>query len=316
MRIITLFIIYCLILGSSFADSKRSIQGLYSSYLKGLFQAESGLYDESLAYLEEARKRNAESSHIRLKIASILIRQGEIKKAEKELLIAKDIDPQGIDASLALIFLYSYTQRDEDLEIEYEDFLKRSYQNKPEDLRVSEYLAQFYFYKDRIPESLEIYKKIVSDNPDYVDAIFWLGYLYEEVGKVSEAVSIWEKGLAVEPDNAPILNSLGYTYAEQGQNLDTAEEMIKKALAKEPDNGAYLDSLGWLYFQKKNYKQAEDYLKRAAFALKDPIVYEHLGDLYAALNKRAEAIQYYNEGLKYFPDSLTLQEKVKKYEQQ
>jgi len=39
---------------------------------------------------------------------------------------AKMIDPNNLDISLALIFVYSYSENNDDLEIEYEDFLNKS----------------------------------------------------------------------------------------------------------------------------------------------------------------------------------------------
>jgi tetratricopeptide (TPR) repeat protein len=143
--------------------------------------------------------------------------------------------------------------------------------------------------------------------------LFWLGYLYEEIGKRNDAIALWKRGLAIDPAYSPILNSLGYIYAEEGISLDEAEKLIKKALEKEPENGSYIDSLGWVYFKKKDYANAEVYLQKANNIMRDSTIYEHLGDLYLTLNKPEEAAKYYEEGLKYFPDSKNLQEKFKKY---
>jgi uncharacterized protein HemY len=89
--------------------------------------------------------------------------------------------------------------------------------------------------------------------------------------------------------------------------------MIKKALEKEPENGAYLDSLGWVYFKKKDYKKAEEYLKKAISYIIDPVIYEHLGDLYIEVSNAEEAVKFYQEGLSNFPENKNLQEKCNKY---
>nr|MBP7089113.1 hypothetical protein [Candidatus Omnitrophota bacterium] len=107
--------------------------------------------------------------------------------------------------------------------------------------------------------------------------------------------------------------SLGYTYAEEEINLDLAESMIKKALQKEPDNGAYLDSLGWVYFKKGDLKKAESYLLKAVERMKDPDIYEHLGDLYIKLGDSQKGKDYYQEGLSNFPEDKDLQSKTKEY---
>ncbi|UCD15018.1 MAG: tetratricopeptide repeat protein [Candidatus Omnitrophota bacterium] len=316
MRIFWACIIFCLSFTTvSFAQSKKTITNLYSSYLKGLFYTEEENYRTALKYLEKARKLDPDSFLIRLRIATLLIRVGEIEKAEKELMEAKKLNAESFDASLALIFLYSYTENDEALEKEYEHFLEKAHTLDPSDLQVSQHLAQFYFYKNQYQEAIKVYEKILEDNYDDVDAIFWLGFLYEEIGNRQQAIDTWKRGLEIDSSHAPILNSLGYVYVQEGINLDEAESMIKKALKQEPENGAYLDSLGWVYFKKKDFKKAEKYLKKAVEAVKDPVIFDHIGDFYVDRENIEEAVKFYKEGAELFPDNDTLQRKLKKYEE-
>ncbi|HIE35952.1 MAG TPA: tetratricopeptide repeat protein [Candidatus Omnitrophica bacterium] len=311
MRFLVVFLI-----GISFCVFAFSQTGAfhYSHYLKGVFYLQKGNFSSALKELEKARQNAPQSIYIRLKIAACLIRLEKLEKAEKELKEIKKISPDNIDASLALIFLYSYAKKDKELEEEYEEFLKKIHRLRPQDLRISEYLAQYYFYKEKPQEAIKLYEAIIEKKPDYAEGLFWLGYLYEEVGEREKAVQMWKKALKAEPNHAPALNSLGYIYAEEGINLDEAEEMIKKALEVEPQNGAYLDSLGWVYFKKGNYQKAEEFLKKAIGFLKDPVIYEHLGDLYIKMDNIEEAIRYYKEGVDNFPDNKNLKEKLKKYE--
>jgi tetratricopeptide (TPR) repeat protein len=310
---LVIFFISCLFAVNLFAASEQSIKELYGDYLKGLFYAEEGDYGQALNELYKVKNADPKSVYVRLKVASVLIRMGELEKAESELKEAKALDPESFDASLGLIFLYSYGQKDRELEGEYEDFLKKAHKLKPEDIKISEYLAQFYFYKKQPQEALSIYEGIVKNQPDYVDALFWLGYLYEDLGRRDDAIKTWKKALQISSTHGQTLNSLGYLYAEEGKNLDEAEGMLKKALAAEPENGAYLDSLGWIYFKKKDYKKAEEYLKKAIGYQEDPVIYEHLGDLSIVLNKKAEALDFYKKGLERFPDNKELKSKVDKY---
>jgi tetratricopeptide (TPR) repeat protein len=291
----------------------NSLADKYSSYLKGLVYSEEGDFRQGVVELEKAKRLDPQSLAIRLKIAALLIRLGEIKRAEVELKEAKKIDSDSFDASSALIFLYSYSQKDKELDREYGDFLKKAHNQKPEDLKISQYLAQFYFYKKEYPRAIGIYEAVVKNDPKDTESMFWLGYLYDETGRRQEAIKIWRRGLDLEPANAMLLNSLAYAYAEDGVKLEEAEGMIKKALLAEPDNGAYLDSLGWIYYKKGEYKKAEEYIKKAVAMIKDPVVYEHAGDICIVLGNKEEGVRYYREGLKNFPDRKQLKEKVEKY---
>ncbi len=110
-----------------------------------------------------------------------------------------------------------------------------------------------------------------------------------------------------DPDDATANNDLGYILADQGKNLDEAEQLIRRALdvdekrkqtnrgadrEEENANAAYIDSLGWVLFRKGRLPEARRELERAV-ALPDggadPVVWDHLGDVYSRLGDRGQA---------------------------
>jgi tetratricopeptide (TPR) repeat protein len=67
------------------------------------------------------------------------------------------------------------------------------------------------------------------------------------------------------------------------------------------ENAAYLDSMGWVLFKKKKYKEALEYLKKAAADEDDGNhleIWDHLGDCHMALGQKAEAIAAWEKALK------------------
>jgi tetratricopeptide (TPR) repeat protein len=314
MRILLIFSFALLIGPFSYAGSQQSNAALYSHYLKGLFSLKRGDYETGLKELQKTKEEDSQSVHARLKVAMVLIRLGRTDEAEKVLLEAKSLDPDNLEISLALIFIYSYAKKDKELEGEYEKLLLKAHELKPQDLNIAEYLGQFYFYKKNIKSAIKVYESILEQDTDYVEAYFWLGYLYSEESDLDKAADLWQKGLAIDPDHAQILNSLGYIYAQQGVKLKKAEEMIKKALEQDPDNGAYLDSLGWIYYKKGDFKKALGFLEKAIERAKDPEIYLHLGDVSIALNDIEKGLTYYKQGLEHFPDDKDLKVQLEKYE--
>jgi tetratricopeptide (TPR) repeat protein len=101
-------------------------------------------------------------------------------------------------------------------------------------------------------------------------------------------------------------------YVDRHMNLDEAGLMIKKALELQPDNAAYIDSLGWYYFHTGDYAKALTELLRAAERVKpeDPVVLEHVGDTYQALNNLGEAEVYWQRALKLDPVNQKLATKI------
>ena len=94
--------------------------------------------------------------------------------------------------------------------------------------------------------------------------------------------------------------------ADQGKNLAEAEDLIRKAIeldrrqkSKEAhvgpdddqDNAAFVDSLGWVLFRQGRFQEALQELKRAATLQRgdDPVIWDHLGDVYLRLDQVAKA---------------------------
>jgi tetratricopeptide (TPR) repeat protein len=120
---------------------------------------------------------------------------------------------------------------------------------------------------------------------------FQFGAACERQGDRAAAEEHFEQCLALSPDFAAALNYLGYMWAEQGEKLERARELITRALKIEPQNPAYLDSMGWVMFKLQQPQDALDYLLQAIRLSPDPdaTLYDHLGDIQAALGQTSEA---------------------------
>ncbi len=146
--------------------------------------------------------------------------------------------------------------------------------------------------------SIPFLERVVADGPQELQALFWLGAAYERTGRVEEAEIQFLRFLELQPDSAPALNYLGYMWADNGLNLSEALAYVQKAVELDPDNGAYIDSLGWAHFRLGDYQEARSHLERAAVLVgEDPVVLEHLGDVYAALGEVEDALRLYKQAL-------------------
>ena len=128
---------------------------------------------------------------------------------------------------------------------------------------------------------------------------FQLGACYERNKQNEEAEKYMQKAIDMDANSAEALNYLGYMWAERGVNLERAKAYIEKALKLMPDNGAYLDSLGWLYYRQGNHKKALDLIEKAIVKTEepDPTLYEHLGDIHAALRQWPKAREAWKKSL-------------------
>ncbi len=75
--------------------------------------------------------------------------------------------------------------------------------------------------------------------------------------------------------------------------------MIEQALKAEPENAAFLDSMAWVLHKQKDHKRALEWMLKALKHSDEPdaTLYDHLGDIYAALKRPDEAREAWRKSL-------------------
>ena len=133
---------------------------------------------------------------------------------------------------------------------------------------------------------------------------FQIGSAYERLQKHEEAEKYFEKCIEMSPEHSEALNYLGYMWAERGTNLARAKELIERALKVEPKNGAYLDSMAWVMYKLNEFQQALNWQLQALQQVEepDPTLYDHLGDIYAALKQHDKARESWQKALAIEPN--------------
>ena len=153
--------------------------------------------------------------------------------------------------------------------------------------------------------SAEVIAKVADPGQLNESFYFQLGATSERKGDLAKAEEYFRKSLKLAPDFAETLNYLGYMWAEHGTNLVEAREMIEKAVKAEPKNAAYLDSLAWVLFKLKQPNEALPYALKAA-ELAEPTdaatLYDHLGDIYAALREQDRAREAWRKSVSLEPN--------------
>ncbi len=137
---------------------------------------------------------------------------------------------------------------------------------------------------------------VLKDNPELM---YELAMIYEELDRRSEGLAVMEQVLRSHPDHASALNYVGYTLAEEARDLDRALVLVQKAAVLDPENGYVLDSLAWVHFKKGELGRAWENINYAVDIVEDdPTIWEHYGDIAAALGEKKEAAKGYNYSLR------------------
>ena len=162
----------------------------------------------------------------------------------------------------------------------------------------------------RYQEARQTLEEAVRLAPRNILVRHQLAGAYEKLGRLDDAIEMLKVNLTLDPNHAGTLNALGYFYAEKSVRLAEAEQLIRRALFQEPDNGAYLDSLGWVFFKQGRLDQALEVLTRAAQRSPDPVIYEHLGDVYLEHDQPQEAARWWERALEQDPEAASPRRKL------
>jgi tetratricopeptide (TPR) repeat protein len=173
-------------------------------------------------------------------------------------------------------------------------------------------LGLAYFQLEQFDSALQAFAEGLRHNPDNADLHFNAGTAYDKLNRFEEVVRSMETALKLDPHHADALNYLGYSYAERGMKIEEAITLTKQAVALRPGNGYYVDSLGWAFFKKGLVAEALAELKRAvALVGDDPVIYEHLGEIYLKQQQVSEAREALLHSLELDPSNAKLMERFR-----
>ena len=163
--------------------------------------------------------------------------------------------------------------------------------------------AEILLGEDKISQASSLLEVARQKWPGDTDVLYRLGFLQEQMDRREEALQTMEEIIVLDPDHAEALNFIGYTLAEEERDLERALVLIQRSLQLKPGSGHIIDSLAWVHFKLGNLDLAWRHIQSAVKIMADdPIIWEHYGDIAAALGKTAEARKGYRNALRFQPE--------------
>ncbi|XDD48778.1 tetratricopeptide repeat protein [Leptospira sp. WS92.C1] len=159
--------------------------------------------------------------------------------------------------------------------------------------------------KDLFQEALKEFNTAIEKEPENGIYYFYRASVLEKLNQQEAMEQDLKKTIEIDPGNPMAYNYLGYYLSEKGVRLEESLSLVQKAVELAPDNEAYQDSLGWIFFKLGNHEEALLHLQLAFQILKDkgeedPVILEHIGDVYKDKNELRNAIAYWEKSLKLF----------------
>ncbi len=177
---------------------------------------------------------------------------------------------------------------------------------KPEDISAQTALGDALHRQDRCDLAILAYSAAIALVPEPAPDNWPL--FYKRAGcefqndNWPDAEADFRRALALAPDEPRLLNELGYSYVDRGENLAEALDMIQRAVAASPETGYIVDSLAWAYFRLGRFAEAVAPQEKASRLMPvDPIVTDHLGDIYWMVGRKREAQFQWRRALSFDP---------------
>ena len=230
--------------------------------------------------------------------------------------VARDIfekiskqSPYYLDAQSSLAINYLYNSSYEDAENKILSIL----QNNNNNYALKKILADFYRYNKKYDLALSIYNQMIEENRGDIWNIFYMrGICFEQLGDWDLAEKDFLKSLEIKPDSPNVLNYLAYGWVEREMKLDRSLQMLEEAYEANPESFYIIDSLAWAHFKKNNLSEAARLMEMVIdIAPGEAISLDHLGDIYYAMNRKREAIHFWQQALELAEPEDEIEENVK-----
>jgi predicted TPR repeat methyltransferase len=149
----------------------------------------------------------------------------------------------------------------------------------------------------------EVYKDILRDSPDHVDALHFLAIAMHQKGDHPAALDHLKRVLELAPDHFDARNNRGNILKSLGR-LDEAEADYRRALELRPRNADALNNLGTVLRERGRFEEAEAAFREVvAIAPEHPAAWQNLGNTLYFMDQIDDAVEAHRQAVRLAPMS-------------
>jgi tetratricopeptide (TPR) repeat protein len=212
-------------------------------------------------YAQELVEKFPADQTYRQLLAEALAGHGQIRQAEEQFLVAKQLTPNDPNVRLGLAQIYSAEKKWPQAQTEFETIL----QLDPHNTTALGQLADVLTARNQSSQASSLVQQYVSANPNDANGHVLLGALDSASKNYGTAQREFERSIELDPNNVQAYLRLGQTYEVQGQT-DLAIQRYQKALDLQPKLAPLATMIGNLYLNKKDLGMARKYYAQALAA--------------------------------------------------
>jgi len=264
--------------------------------LSGVSSLEQEKPEVALIPLQKAIRVAPEFLQAHENLAQAWTQLGDLKKAETCFKKCLEIDPSNFTNWKSLGDVLADQRKDEEADKAYKNAI--STDKKYLDLQK----AMSQVQKGNLGEAERIYREILSDDPNNVDALRLLALLASRTGAVDQAINMLENCTKIAPDYALAWENLAKMYRQKDDpdSLQKAAFCFSKATELRPDWAEGWAGLGTMQTRSSQHKEGiESYRKSIELKANQPRVHLSLGHVYKTTGNQEECINSYNEAISF-----------------
>jgi tetratricopeptide (TPR) repeat protein len=191
--------------------------------------ARKGMWSEALRENEQALKINPELIEAIAAKALAQVELGLLSESKQGLQEAISKHDAEFQLHLALSIVLQKEGKPEQSELE----LKRAMDLRPNRVETQEWRASFELSKQRFAQAKELYREIVTANPQEAQAWLGLGLALEKTQEPEAALEALEKAVQLSPNDAAAHMAFGLALESRGRARE-ASEQLRSALKLDP----------------------------------------------------------------------------------
>lgn len=170
--------------------------------------------------------------------------------------------------------------------------------------------------KKKYQERFDRIVPLLKESPDQLDGWLELGMIKKYLGDYKGAEAAWFKAGEYRPKNSISFNNLADLYINFTKEYDKVEPVIRKAIENsmsEEKNAMFYRNFFYFYLDNlKDLKKAEEIILEGIKNNPKSDLLAVLANFYQSQGRINEAVDYYRQHLKIYPDDEIVKQEIQK----
>ena len=272
----------------------------------GLLEARQEHYKEAVPFYRKALAVNPNVPGLRLNLALALFKGGQLKDAIPEFeILRKDAPAHSPEQQRAtiLIGMAYYGLADY---VRAALYLKEAADDEPNNLQLLLALEHSYLWSNQSKYVLDVYRRILTLNPDSAEADMVAGEALDEMKDNAGATAMFRAAVKADPRQPNAHFGLGYLLWTQRQYPAAAQEFLAE-LANDPKHVQSMLYLADTYIQMNRISEAGPLLESTLkLDTSIPLAHLDLGIVATESGNNEEALRELTLAEKLIPDDVNV----------